>query len=133
MRSVLDTALTVAAIAASLFAVAVVIVLVWWVRSLGPAPAPEAALPDVPAPAARQAAAPVHSVPAPPRPAAPPVQRAAAPVVPAPTAIPTSGSATRGGNDDAAKNRALGAALSRLGEDPELQRQLREKGVQVPP
>jgi hypothetical protein len=133
LRSMLDNALTVAAIAASLLAVVVVIALVWWVRSLSPAPPSEVLLPGVPAPAPRQAAAPPRTVPPPPRPAAPPVQRAAAPLAPAPTAVPSAAPEGRGGNDDAAKNRALGAALSRLGDDPELQRRLRESGIKVPP
>ena len=134
VRSLLDTALTVAAIAASLLAVAVVIALVWWVRLLSSATPRETTAPNVPAPAPRQAAAPPRGVPTPPRQVAPPpVQRAAAPVAPPPTAEPIAASPRPGPNDDAAKNRALGAALSRLGDDPELQRRLREAATQVPP
>ena len=129
-RSRLDTALTVAALAASLLAIAVLITLAWWLRSLSTTPPPEIAVQSVPVPAPRQAAAVPRSVPAPPRPAAPPLQQAAAAVAAPPTGGPTTAPPTPRQNDDAAKNRALGAALSRLGNDPELRRKL---GIDVPP
>ena len=128
-RSRLDTALTVAALAASLLAIAVLITLAWWLRSLYITPAPEATVQSVPVPAARQAAAP-RTVPTPPGPATPPLQQAAAAVAAPPTGGPTTAPPTPRQNDDAAKNRALGAALSRLGNDPELRRKL---GIDVPP
>ncbi len=121
LRSLLATALTLAAIAASVLAIAALLALVWWVRSLS-SPAPqEAAAPVRPLAREPVARAP-RDVAAPPRQAA--AQRMAAAAPPPPTAAPTTGPPTRGANDDAAKNRALGAALSRLGNDPELQRKL---------
>jgi hypothetical protein len=135
LRSVLDTALTVAAIATSLLAVAVVAALLWWVHSLSSTAPEETSVPVRPpprAPARAQAAHAPRDIPAlPPRaPAA--AQRVAAAQAPAPTAAPTAARPTRGANDDAAKNRALGAALSRLADDPELQRKLGLPS-QVPP
>ncbi|HVO24672.1 MAG TPA: hypothetical protein VMW56_13690 [Candidatus Margulisiibacteriota bacterium] len=123
LRSLLDTTLTVAAIATSVLAIAVVIGLVWWMRLLSNAAPQEAVVPLRPPPRAA-AVRPGGDVPAPLRPAPTAAQRvaaapAAAPTAAAPTAVPTHGA-----NDDAAKNRALGAALSRLADDPELQRKL---------
>ena len=133
LRSLLDTALTVAAVAASLLAVGVVIALVWWVHSLSSDTPREATVANALAAARQQAAPPARKVPAPPAAAAPAVERAAAPAAPPPTAAPTAALPPHGQNDDAAKNRALGAALSRLGDDPELQRKLRMNGTHVPP
>jgi len=129
-RSRLDAALTVAAIAGTFLAVAVLITVGWWVHSLSTAAPPAATRQSVPDPVPRRAAAPPRSVPPPPRQAVPPAQQAAAAVAVPPTAGPTPGPPTHGANDDAAKNRALGAALSRLGNDPDLQRKL---GLDVPP
>lgn len=126
LQSLLDTALTVGAIATSLLAIAVVVALLWWVRSLSTAP--QEAVSPVPPPVRAQAARDVPA-PAPRVPTA--VQRVAVAQPPAPTTAPSTALPTRGANNDAAKNRALGAALSRIGGDPELQRKL---GLgQVPP
>jgi len=132
-RSRLDTALTVAAIAGTVLALAVLLTLAWWVRSLSTASPPEAALQSVPDRALRPAAAPPRSAARPPQHAPAPVQQAAVAVTPIPIAAPTAPRPTRGANDDAAKNRALGAALSRLGNDPELRHKLGLDGIDVPP
>lgn len=133
MRSLLDATLTIAAVAASLLAIVVVIALVWWVRSLSPATPPEVLVQNPPVPVPRSDVAQPRSMATPARQVAPPVQRAAAPAASPPTAAAAGAPEMRGGNDDAAKNRALGAALSRLGDDPELQRKLREAVTQAAP
>ena len=131
LRSLLDAAVTAAAIAATLLAVVVMVVLMWWLHSLSRNTPGEAAVANAPAPARQWAAPTSRNAPAPP-PAVPAVQRVAAPAAPPPTAAPTAAPPTHGANDDAAKNRALGAALSRIGTDPELRRKL-GLGSQVPP
>jgi hypothetical protein len=132
LRSLLDTALMVAAIATSLLAMAVVVALLWWVRSLSSSVPQEAAVPGRPA-AREQAARAARDVAAS-RPLVPTAaRRLAAAHPPAPTAAPTVARPTRGANDDAAKNRALGAALSRLADDPELQRKLLGDAAPLPP
>ena len=131
LRSVLDNALTVAAIATSLLAIAVVVALLWWVRSLSNTTPHEAVVPVRPT-GREQAARPPRDVPASPPRVPTAVQRVAAAHPPAPTAAPSAALSTRGANDDAAKNRALGAALSRLADDPELQRKLRGNATPFP-
>jgi len=86
-----------------------------------PVAAAEAPVPANPAPAAA----------APNNPAPPPIRAAAsAPANPpagpaqAGEAVPPQGAPTFGPNSDAAKNRAIGAGLARLAQDPEAQRKL---------
>jgi hypothetical protein len=132
LRSLLDTALTVGAIATSLLAIAVVVVLLWWVRSLS-STAPHEAVVPVGLPTRAPLARAPRVVSASPALVPTPAQRVVAAHAPAPTAAPTAARPTRGANDDAAKNRALGAALSRLADDPELQRKLLGDAAPLPP
>jgi hypothetical protein len=130
-RSLLDTALTVGAMAISLLAIAVVVALLWWMRSLSSTAREEAAV-SVPLPTRAPVARAPRGLSASPVPVPTPAQRVAAAPKPAPTAAPTAALPTRGANDDAAKNRALGAALSRLADDPELQRKLLGNATPLP-
>ena len=125
-RGWLDTLLTVAAVATSLFAIGVVVALVWWVHSLSN-PEPRDLVTPVRSPVREQAARPLRPVQPSSLQQAPPAQHVASAAGPSPPAsAPTAAVPARGPNDDVAKNRALGAALSRLGDDPELQRKLRQ-------
>ena len=145
LRSVLDTALIVGSALATVVAVGVVVGLFWWVSS-GPSSAPpaasrpyaavNAAAPAADAPAAPPAAAKQgprtrhktnnvegadQPLPAAVPPAAVPPEAAAAP----PAAVPQKeGEAWV--NPDVKKNRAIAQGLSRLGQDPEMQRRLAE-------
>jgi hypothetical protein len=137
-RRIASMALTVGAVSVTIIAVGLVIGLFVWVHSL---PDPNAA-PSAPrvtsnpanaAPPRREAAA--HEVPAA-RPAAP-AARAAAPA--APNAAQRNAAAVAAAraanpaqapppdmhhNSDAERNRALGQALSQVGDDPETARRL---------
>ncbi len=124
LRLLVDRALTVAAIVASLVAVTVVVALVWWVHSLSPS-APDAAVVPVRPAARRQADLAARDTPAPPPRAPIAAQHVAAAQAPASPTASAAARPTHDPNVDAAKNRALGAALSRLADDPELQRKLR--------
>ena len=80
------------------------------------APAPPANPAPAAAPTNNPAPPPVRAAAAPQNPPAAPAQAGAAP--------PPHGAPTFGPNSDAAKNRAIGAGLARLAQDPEAQRKL---------
>jgi len=123
LSSILDLALPVAAASAALAAIGIVVALFWLVGSFSAGPPTAAAPPAAPVqrPEAAAPAVPVER----PRPAAAAhkASRAAPPVAAAPPTAPAPAAAT-GSNSDAAKNRAIGQALSRLGNDPQMQRAL---------
>ena len=131
LRSLLHTALTVGAMATSLLAIAVVVALLWWMRSLSSTAPEEVAVP-VRLPTRAQAARAPRGVPVSPPLVPTPAQPVAAAHPPAPTTASTAALPTRDPNVDAAKNRALGAALSRLADDPELQRKLLGNATPLP-
>ena len=125
LRSLLSLALPIGAMLATLVAVGIVVALFWWVQSLPTQDSEPAAIPQAPQRRADAAAARRRAEnPSGADPATPLVQTPVGAAPTPPTAPPAAARPPRQPNGDAEKNRAIGQALSRMAEDPEMQRKL---------